>query len=110
MRVIVVGGSGNMGTSTIEALSRADEVESILGLARRIPEWQPPKAEWATADIVTDDLIQHMRGADAVIHLAWLIQPSRDQGKLWAVNVDGSKRSSRRSPRRESRASSTHPR
>src|SRR3954469_25016177 len=92
MRVVVVGGSGNAGTSTIEALGRADEVESILGLARRIPAWQPPKTEWAKADIATDDLIQHLRGADAVIHLAWLIQPSRDQGKLWAVNVDGSKR------------------
>jgi UDP-glucose 4-epimerase len=92
MRVVVVGGSGNVGTSTIEALGRADEIESILGLARRIPAWQPPKTEWAKADIVTGDLVQHLRGADAVIHLAWLIQPSRDQGKLRAVNVDGSKR------------------
>jgi UDP-glucose 4-epimerase len=81
-----------VGTSTIEALGRADEIESILGLARRIPAWQPPKTEWAKADIVTGDLVQHLRGADAVIHLAWLIQPSRDQGELRAVNVDGSKR------------------
>src|SRR3954452_1001189 len=92
MRVVVVGGSGNVGTSTIEALGPVDEIESILGLARRIPAWQPPKTEWAKADIATDDLVQHLRGADAVIHLAWLIQPSRDQRRLRAVNVHGSKR------------------
>ena len=31
-------------------------------------------------------------GADAVIHLAWLIQPSRDDAELERVNVDGSRR------------------
>jgi UDP-glucose 4-epimerase len=92
MRVVVVGGTGNVGTSTIEALGRAAEVESILGLARRVPDWEPPKTEWAQADIVSDDLVSLLRGADAVIHLAWLIQPSRDQARLRAVNVDGSRR------------------
>src|SRR5262249_31995183 len=32
------------------------------------------------------------RGADVVVHLAWLIQPSRDDRLLHAVNVDGSRR------------------
>jgi nucleoside-diphosphate-sugar epimerase len=31
-------------------------------------------------------------GADAVVHLAWLIQPSRDESVTRAVNVDGSAR------------------
>ncbi len=92
MRVVVVGGSGNVGTSTIDALARDGQVESILGVARRIPEWKPPKTEWARADVVTDDLVPLLRGADAVIHLAWLIQPSRDAARLRAVNVEGSKR------------------
>jgi nucleoside-diphosphate-sugar epimerase len=32
------------------------------------------------------------RGADAVVHLAWLIQPSRDLETVRAVNIDGSAR------------------
>src|SRR3954469_6924618 len=92
MRVVVVGGTGNVGTSTIEALGRTAAVESILGLARRIPEREPPKTEWAHADIVRDDLVPLLRGADTVIHLAWVIQPSRDQARLRAVNLDGSRR------------------
>jgi nucleoside-diphosphate-sugar epimerase len=31
-------------------------------------------------------------GADAVVHLAWLIQPGRDESVTRAVNVDGSRR------------------
>jgi nucleoside-diphosphate-sugar epimerase len=33
-----------------------------------------------------------MRGADAVIHLAWLIQPGRDERVTRSVNVDGTER------------------
>src|SRR5215212_2125998 len=51
-----------------------------------------PKTEWAQADIVSDDLVPLFRGADVVVHLAWLIQPSRDSAMLRAVNVDGSER------------------
>jgi UDP-glucose 4-epimerase len=92
MRVVVIGGSGNVGTSVIEALAGDEQVDSILGLARRLPEWQPAKTEWARADITTDDLLPHLQGADVAIHLAWAIQPSRDGAELRRVNVTGSER------------------
>ena len=38
-----------------------------------------------------DDLASLFEGADVVIHLAWLIQPSRDEGLTWRVNVEGSR-------------------
>jgi UDP-glucose 4-epimerase len=92
MRVVVTGATGNVGTSVIQALADAPEAESILGLARRLPRWDAPKTEWAAADVRSSDLREHLRGADALIHLAWLIQPSRDQSLLRAVNVEGSER------------------
>jgi UDP-glucose 4-epimerase len=92
MRVVVVGATGNIGTSVLRSLENEEQVESILGIARRRPALRVPKTEWAEADIVTDDLIPHFRGADAVVLLAWLIQPSRDRNKLWMTNVEGSTR------------------
>ena len=92
MRVVVVGATGNVGTSLLEALGRDDTVESVLGLARRLPSASYAKTTFAAADVVRDDLVAHFRGADCVVHLAWLIQPSRDQRVLRAVNVDGSAR------------------
>ena len=92
MRVVVVGATGNIGTSVLRALEKEDSVESVLGLARRLPNLQMPKVEWASADVVTDDLVMHLRGADAVVLLAWIIQPSRDLTKQWMANVEGSMR------------------
>jgi UDP-glucose 4-epimerase len=92
MRIVVTGATGNVGTSVVQALADDPAVEEIVGLARRLPRWQPPRTRWVQADVVTSALEPHFAGADAVIHLAWLIQPSRDQAAVRAVNVDGSRR------------------
>jgi ferritin-like metal-binding protein YciE/nucleoside-diphosphate-sugar epimerase len=92
LKVVVTGATGNVGTSVVEALSQCDEVEQIVGLARREPRWAPAKTQWREADILTADLEQAFRGADAVIHLAWAIQPSRDATTLERVNIEGSRR------------------
>jgi UDP-glucose 4-epimerase len=95
MRVVVVGATGNIGTSVLRSLEKEESVESVLGLARRLPRLTMQKVEWAAADVVSDDLVPHFRGADAVVLLAWIIQPSRDLTKQWMVNVEGSMRVAR---------------
>jgi UDP-glucose 4-epimerase len=92
MRIVVTGATGNVGTSVLQALAADSRVEEIVGLARRVPRWSTPRTRWVRADIVTSPLAEAFAGADAVIHLAWLIQPSRDDAALRAVNVDGSRR------------------
>lgn len=94
MRVIVTGATGNAGTSTIKALSGSSEVDEIVGLARRRPDWNPAKTktEWVEADILDANLTDVFRGADAVIHLAWAIQPSHDEETLERINLGGSRR------------------
>lgn len=92
MRIVVVGASGNVGTSVVAALSRDPAVEEIVGLARRLPALELPKLRWAQADVVGDDLVPHLRGADAVVHLAWAIQPQHDEELLERINVEGSGR------------------
>jgi nucleoside-diphosphate-sugar epimerase len=92
MRVVVLGATGNVGTSVLEALVEEPRVESVLGLARRRPRLELPKVEWAQADVTRSDLLPHFRGADCVVHLAWLIQPSRNLDKVWLTNVHGSSR------------------
>ena len=92
MRVVVTGASGNVGTSLLRALADEPAVDSILGLARRIPKAAFPKTEWRSADIAHAPLRPHFDGADAVVHLAWLIQPGRDKQRVHEVNVEGSGR------------------
>jgi UDP-glucose 4-epimerase len=91
MRIVVTGATGNLGTSVLAALEAEPDVQSVLGLARRLPEVSWPKAEFAAVDITdpSADLAGRFRGADAVVHLAWAIQPGRDLRSLWRTNVEG---------------------
>jgi nucleoside-diphosphate-sugar epimerase len=96
MRIVVVGGSGNVGTRLLRALAEDQQVTEIVGVARRRPGGGPePAADrvtWRPADVVADDLTGTFRGADAVVHLAWRMQPSHQPDLLWRTNVEGSVR------------------
>lgn len=92
MRVVVTGATGNVGTSVVEALASDDAVTEIVGVARRLPEWQAPKTRWVQADVARDALAPIFSGADAVIHLAWIFQPTHRPLLTWDNNVLGSMR------------------
>jgi UDP-glucose 4-epimerase len=92
MRVVVIGATGNVGVRVVEALGRRAEVDEIVGVARRRPEAQAPKTRYEAADIRHADLTRLFRGADAVVHLAWMIQPGRDERVTASTNIDGSRR------------------
>jgi nucleoside-diphosphate-sugar epimerase len=92
MRVVVIGATGNIGTSVMAALTADPQVSSIAAVARRPAESADPKVEWHERDVTHDDLDDVMEGGDAVICLPWLIQPSRDLERVRATNVDGSRR------------------
>jgi len=91
MRIVVTGATGNLGTSVLPALAAEPEVDSVLGLARRLPEQAWPKVEFAAVDIADPaaDLSDCLRGAGAVIHLAWSIQPARNERAMWRTNIEG---------------------
>jgi UDP-glucose 4-epimerase len=92
VRIVVTGATGNLGTSVLRSLQRRAEVEQIVGVARRSPQLELDGVLWAKADVTCDDLDQLCAGADAVVHLAWLIQPSRNRAATKRTNVDGSRR------------------
>jgi UDP-glucose 4-epimerase len=92
MRVVVVGATGNIGTSVLAALTADPKVASIAAVARRPAASADPKVEGHALDVTRDDLGRVMEGADAVVCLPWLIQPSRELDTLRATNVDGSRR------------------
>jgi nucleoside-diphosphate-sugar epimerase len=92
MRVVVVGATGNVGTSVVTALAADGDVTSVLGVARRLPEWRPAKTQWVELDVAHDDVTSSFAGADAVVHLGWRFQPTHDPAVTWESNVVGSGR------------------
>ena len=103
MKIVVTGASGNVGTSLLRQLSHADDVDHVVGIARRAPHRTPPPpynaATWLSLDVggpsaanVVTVLAAAMDGADAVIHLSWAVQPNHDRERLRRTNVIGMKR------------------
>lgn len=97
MRIVVIGATGNVGTAVLKRLASQPEVSSIVGVARRAPDATvEPYAgvEWKLIDIGTkrsvETLTEAMRGADAVVQLAWLMQPNHHEEILRRTNVEGS--------------------
>jgi UDP-glucose 4-epimerase len=92
MRVVVLGATGNVGTSVLEALEPDSRIDEIVAVARRAPGRAFARTTFTAADIASSDLVPILRGADAVVHLAWLIQPGRSEAITHRVNVVGSER------------------
>ncbi|AYY14540.1 NAD-dependent epimerase/dehydratase family protein [Actinobacteria bacterium YIM 96077] len=90
MRVVVTGATGNVGTSVVESLAEHPEIDEIVALARRNPEWRSPKVTFVADDIRSRRLVDHFRGASVLVHLAWAFQPTHDPIKTWDTNVMGS--------------------
>jgi len=91
-RVIVTGATGNLGTRVVQSLRSSEQVGEIVAVARHLPPVPLEGTTFVQADVSKDDLVSVFKGADAVIHLAWLLQPSHDEQMLERVNVIGSRR------------------
>jgi UDP-glucose 4-epimerase len=100
MRIAIIGASGNVGTALLRNLQRQLEKRpgtlELVGISRRQPDTSlPPYAgvEWYTLDVGRDAdfplLRSALAGADAVVHLAWQLQPNRNLKLLHRTNVTG---------------------
>src|SRR3954467_15939899 len=95
--VAVTGASGNVGTALLRRLVGSGAAE-VRGLARRQPPGIAPYAgvRWHLADLGgagSEEVLRgFLEGADAVVHLAWALQPGRHPEALRRVNVEGTRR------------------
>jgi nucleoside-diphosphate-sugar epimerase len=99
MTVAVTGASGNVGTALLRRLTAPGAgVAEVRGLARRQPPDIAPYAgvSWHLADLgetSSDEVLAaFLDGVDAVVHLAWALQPGRHPEELRRVNVEGTRR------------------
>lgn len=94
-RIVVTGGSGNVGAGVLRALARYEPDADVIGVCRR----PPTRGElyrgvrWHAVDLSSPnaarDLAPAMRDVDVVVHLALAILPADDEDYLYRANVLG---------------------
>jgi len=96
MRVVITGASGNLGSALLRHLTGHPGPagpHEIVGVSRRPPTGSVGGVRWQTADVSDpvgrDRLVDAFAGADAVVHLAWKLQPGWDEPTQRLTNVIG---------------------
>ncbi len=92
MRVVVTGGSGQLGTCLLKRLVADRKVKRIVCIDLKPPCVPSPKIDWQLADVRDPGVERHLDGADVLIHLAFIVVSGAPEEVRRAVNIDGSKR------------------
>ena len=92
MKIAVTGASGNLGSAVLRRLSTGHQA---VGVSRRAPARPPTGVTWREVDVgsgsAPEALAAAFGGCDAVVHLAWMIQPGHDEALLARTNVTGTR-------------------
>lgn len=97
LTLLVTGASGNVGTALLRALAAEHPRHQVVGVTRRRPPQAAPydRVTWHQVDLAdpgaTAALTRHASGVDAVVHLAWGFQPTRDVDYLRRTALGGTR-------------------
>jgi nucleoside-diphosphate-sugar epimerase len=90
MRVAVTGGSGQLGTHVIRRLMARDDIDEVVSIDLRPPRIPGEKLRIVECDIRSTDLARHMKGCDALVHLAFVVTKKLPRETFDDINVRGS--------------------
>jgi nucleoside-diphosphate-sugar epimerase len=93
LTVAVTGPTGTFGYGLMPLLEADDRIARVVGIARR--EFDPSSEGWSKMEYRRGDvrepdaLEQAFRGADVVVHLAFMITGTAARQTIRAINVEG---------------------
>lgn len=91
MKVVVTGGAGQLGTNVLRRLARETAIRELVSLDVRPPTVASSKVSHVIADVRDPAIEDCFRGADAVIHLAFIVTKLLNRSDFESINTFGSK-------------------
>jgi UDP-glucose 4-epimerase len=93
MRYLITGGSGYIGTRLVELLAAREDTERIV-IADVVPPKGAyrPKTEFERVDVRDRGAVHSAltrANPDVLVHLAFILNPSHDEGLMYEVDVNG---------------------
>jgi len=92
LRYVVTGGSGYIGSRLIERLSEREDTESIAIWDVRPPRAFRPDVRFEQVDVrdrVRVRALMERERPDTLIHLAFILNPMRDENAMYDIDVGG---------------------
>ncbi|MDX1510375.1 MAG: NAD-dependent epimerase/dehydratase family protein [Nitriliruptorales bacterium] len=88
MRVAVTGAAGFVGRRLVGELAAAGHEVVALDIAEQAPQ---DRVEFRRVDILEGSLAVELEGVDAVVHLAFQMDPIQDEARMARINIDGTR-------------------
>lgn len=88
--VAVTGASGYIARGLISSLCTEEWVDRVLGFDVVEPDFSHPKFVFDHVDVRNPVIESRLKGTDVVVHLAFIMEPVKDEGMMRDVNVNGS--------------------
>src|SRR5215212_6322217 len=93
MRYVITGGSGYIGSRLVDLLSRREDTEGIVICDLAPPRGgYRPKTEFERVDVRDREAVRRVLERvrpDALVHLAFILNPSHDEHFMYDVDVNG---------------------
>jgi UDP-glucose 4-epimerase len=90
VKLAVTGASGYIGKRLVQALCDDDRVERVLGFDIVPSSFAHPKLVFDSIDVRDPSLEARLAGIDALVHLAFIMDPIKNASEMREVNVNGS--------------------
>lgn len=90
--IAITGVGGFLGRRLVAALEGRDDVERIVGIDLRAPQGlTAPRLVFRELDVRSAELADALQGADVLVHLAFQMDPHRDESVMRSINLDGTR-------------------
>lgn len=92
-RILITGSSGFYGRAVVRAIRKSWPSAEILGLDVLPPKSDPP-TQFEQCDITSPKLRETVLQfqPDTIVHLAFVVNPMRDEERMHQINVEGSRK------------------
>jgi nucleoside-diphosphate-sugar epimerase/putative sterol carrier protein len=91
VKIAVTGAAGQLGTVLLRRLAVERGLDEILAIDLRAPAVASPRVKHLVADVRDPSLAEHLRGYDAIIHLAFIVTGFPPRAVFDDVNINGSR-------------------
>jgi UDP-glucose 4-epimerase len=91
MKYVITGGSGYIGSRLVELLAAREDTERIVITDIKAPPVPWPKTTYVELDVRDKSLRQLLEAEepDALVHLAFVLNPMRDEATMYDIDVNG---------------------